>query len=585
MQTEKTIIPTPEPTDSLNPLRGAGNLRRLLGWRSLAPSLFGAVAGGLLLSAAFSPLEWAWAGWLALTPLLLAPIPRRRRGRLLTGYLFGLVHFATSLSWLNEVGFKAGYLLAAVCAMFLMAWYVLFCDLVSRLSQPRQTNPSTEDAQRFWLLALPPRRFLAVTVLAPVFWVAVEWLRSWLFTGFPWNHLGLSQWQHQGLMQVTTITGVYGLSFLLVVANLVLIWIVHSRWRYWVRNEGRNSFPWPVAAGLLFFLPVLPLAWQARRPMPPPDTTIRVAAVQGNIPQIRMWSESQLKMAIDVYDRLSREAAEHKPDLLVWPETAIPAPAFYNQRYQDMLENLMRDIQTPLLFGNLHLQPVEGGNEDEYHDFNSVFLLDAQGRVKDYYHKIHLVPFGEYVPLGGVFPQLHDLIGMGRDLSAGREFTLFELAEGVWAGVNICFEDAFPRISRQFVLRGANLLMTLTNDAWFGESVGSRQHMIHATLRAAENRRPLLRSGNNSDTALILPNGEVRGLLYDQETGHRFVRDWKIYQVPVWLDADTTFYTRHGNLFAQICAGIALAWLVFRACEALHQALQRRQMITGANGI
>jgi apolipoprotein N-acyltransferase len=192
------------------------------------------------------------------------------------------------------------------------------------------------------------------------------------------------------------------------------------------------------------------------------------------------------------------------------------------------------------------------------------------------------VPFGEFTPFERLFPWLTDIIGMGRSLTAGREFTVFELPRGARAGVNICYEDIFPEISRQFVRRGANVLMTLTNDAWYAESAGSRQHLIHAVFRATENRRPLLRAGNNSDTCLILPDGRIVGLLYDLDTGSRFVRAARCYDVPVWQKQELTFYTRYGDVFAYGCALAMLLTWVFLAQRCLIEKRRRLLAITGS---
>jgi apolipoprotein N-acyltransferase len=153
--------------------------------------------------------------------------------------------------------------------------------------------------------------------------------------------------------------------------------------------------------------------------------------------------------------------------------------------------------------------------------------------------------------------------------------------------VSICYEDVFATISRQFVRRGADLLITLTNDAWYAESSGSRQHMVHAVFRAAENRRPLLRSGNNSDTCLILPNGKVTGLLYDPQTGNRFLRGAKPYAIPVRPDLGLTFYCRYGDLFAMACTAVLLAVLLavavhwFRRKEKLFKAVDAARRPAG----
>ena len=175
---------------------------------------------------------------------------------------------------------------------------------------------------------------------------------------------------------------------------------------------------------------------------------------------------------------------------------------------------------------------------------------------------------------------------MGRSLTPGSEYTVFALPQGVYAGTNICYEDVYAEISRAFVRRGANVLMTLTNDAWYAESSGSRQHMVHAVFRAVENRRPLFRAGNNSDTCLILPDGRVTGQLRDPATGSAFMRGARLYRVPVWREPGFTFYTRHGDLFAHSCAlaTLVLGLAVFGSwLRRKHTLLQRVSREAGEN--
>lgn len=556
------------------------NLSGLIGWRALLPGLTAAAVSGLLLSAAFPPLEWAWLAWAAFLPILTVPFPRRPGPRLLIGFVLGYSHFATTLYWLNPVGFFAGYLMALICALYPMVWYYLITDIILLYSPVPKNRPDEERPLRPSLFNLNPFQFTLLTLAAPVFWVTLEWVRSWIFTGFPWNQLAVSQWHNLNLLEITTLFGTYGLSFLILLINLSIAWIFCYRWKYGWRRKSGHIIPWPLLASAILIIPAL-FYMYSRPNLPPADTEIRIAAIQGNIEQARIWSQAQLDEALKVYNDLSREAARDNPDLIVWPETAVPAPVFFNRDYLQMQKKLLSDIKTPLLFGSTHREKttLETG-EDEFQDFNAVFLIDENQEVKEYYYKIHLVPFGEYVPLGDIFPGLYDLIGMGRDLTAGREYTLFQLNDKVWAGVNICFEDVFPEISRNFVLRGANLMITLTNNAWFEETAGSRQHLSHAVFRAAENRLPLLRSGNNSDTALIMPNGEVRNLLYDNKNGDRFIRDWRTYRVPIWLEPETTFYTRHGNIFAWLCAGLTFLWLIRRALLSLKRNLSAKNKIS-----
>ena len=517
--------------------------RCLLIWRCLA-----AILSGLLLSAAFPPLGWDFLIWFALLPLLLIPQPPRWWERLLVGYVWGYVHFASCLLWLNEVGFGAGWLLALYCALFPMAWYFLFSSAIWHLRQPASTE--FPGAGLLYIHSLPKTIFLSL--LAASSWCALEWLRSWLFTGFPWNQLGISQFERSGILQTAAYTGVYGISFLIVLVNLVItIEFCQALRRKF--GAGGRMFTWHFLLAGLFLLPV---CWWANQPLFIPENAtprLLVMAVQGNLPQMREWTEQEFHQALQIYSSLTRKDAplEPRPDLIVWPECAVPASLEYPE-YQVALRKLLPEIRIPLLVGatNYRRDPVD---PEQILLFNSVFLLDEKVNILGYYDKIHRVPFGEYVPGSKYFPWLVDWIGMGRDLTPGRAYTVFELPKGGRAGVNICFEDVFPEISRNFTLRGANLLLTITNDSWYNESAGARQHLSHVIFRAVECRRPFLRSGNNSDTCMISPRGEILGVLKNEQTGSPFFAGTMRFELPVSDDWGDTFYTRYGNLFAFCC--------------------------------
>ncbi len=561
-------------------LDSGADLRHLVSWWRAVARYGSAILSGLLLSAAFPPVEWDWLIWLAFIPLLLAPAPPTTWRRCMVGYIFGFAHFVTSLLWLNEIGFAAGVLLAFACAFFPMIWYVLSATLTAQLNSSRSAL-----AQATNRLA-PVRsggavRYAILVILIPAAWVAIEWVRSWIFTGFSWNQLGISQFQRGGLIRPVIWTGVYGISFLIVAGNYVLIWLVKSWWQR-LRHHPEREFPLPVMIGILLMLPGFYLVInqpEYGRPL----SILQVAGIQGNIPQTRSYSQAQLGEIVTIYDDLTRRAVRAgTPDLVIWPETAVPAPARYDPLYNRILNGLFRDVQTPMLIGTLDYRPAAGqDNSDDMLSLNSVLYYGPNGELLDFYNKTHLVPFGEYVPFEAHLPWLVDWIGMGRSLTPGTEYTVFQLPQQADAGVNICYEDAYPQISRRFVLNGANVLMTLTNDAWYAESAGPRQHLIHAVFRAVENQRPLFRSGNNSDTCLILPNGRIVGELYDTEAETKFVRDFGLYDVPVWKDLPVTFYTRYGDVFAKTCALIAavtaaiLIYAAFRQKRALAEQLER----------
>lgn len=529
-------------------------------WSGFIWRITAALISGILLSLAFPPLKWNLLAWVGLFPLLLMPTPRGWLERLVVGYVFGYTQFALSLLWLNEVGFGAGWLLSLWCALFPMLWYALVSAWFWRLKDGKTMSfPGSGP------LFVNSEGILAVSsIVAAALWVALEWVRSWLLTGFPWNFLGNSQYTRLSVIQIASYTGVFGVSFLIVLVNMVLVTEGSRQVRHFIVPVKRG-IPWHFVIVFAFLGPVF---WLGTRPevMPPENAgTLRVVAVQGNMPQCRVWTVEQFQDSLDVYGSLTLKGAAEYPDadLFLWPECAVPSELDYHP-YRAMRIELYKKLNKPLLLGALQYR-LPAGEEDpeKANSFNSAFLLDEKGTVLDYYDKIHRVPFGEFTPFGNQFPWLREMIGMGRDLTPGRDFRVFSLPKNAKAGVNICFEDAFPEISREFVRRGANVLATITNDSWYNQSCGAEQHAGHVVFRAIENRRPFLRSGNNSHTCLVSPNGRILGLLVDRKDGSLFTRDYQAYDVPVNDDWGETFYTKYGNLFAWICTGIAILSVLY----------------------
>ncbi|MCR4576117.1 MAG: apolipoprotein N-acyltransferase [Lentisphaeria bacterium] len=540
----------------------------LLFWRITA-----AIISAILLAIAFPPLNWSITAWFAMVPVIIAPQPRRIRERLFIGYLFGYIHFAFSLFWLNEVGFGAGFLLSIWCALFPMAWYCLLCSLLVALKNPKASHIPGES-----ILFIRPDKTLAIlSIIGAASWTALEWIRSWLFTGFSWNQLGISQYQRYGLVQTAAWTGPYGASFLIVLVNMVLAAeLAQIAWM--ILAHRRRNFPWHFATLAVCLIPVGIVANLPEKFVDQDTPALDALVIQPDLPQARIWTEEEYLHAIDVLHKLTENAlksTEKQPDLVVWPECAVPAPLNYPD-YRFRRNTFLQQFTMPFLIGATHPRITNPATKD-YAVFNCAFLIDVHAsymkavfdpadHIIDYYDKIHRVPFGEFTPFGKYLPWLVELIGMGRDLTPGKSFHVFDLPNGARAGVNICFEDVFPYVSREFVKNGANILMTITNDSWYNRSCAAHQHMAHVVFRAVENRRPFLRCGSNSHSCLVSPNGRIHGLLRDDEHDSDFVAATRFYNVPV-KDWGTTFYTKYGDIFARLNALLTLAAIVW-LCHA-----------------
>ena len=491
-----------------------------------------AVIAGLLLTAAFPKPGLSALAWLALVPLLTAVRDLSAGAAFRTGMIAGLAHYLTLLYWvvltMRDYGFLPWW--QCLSLLFLLAAYLavfpgLFAMAMARFG----------------------RRPAALILLAPVAWVALEYLRSFLLTGFPWGVVGYSQFNRLHIIQVSDIFGVYGVSFLVVLGNtacgLLLMAVAGHRW------QGRPVNRATAVLAAVSFLILFGLNWTygsrriaaVNRAMAGAGTT-RVAVIQGNIDQARKWDPAFQIGTTRKYVRLTRTAAEDQPDLVVWPETATPFYFGASVKLSRLVTNVVRDTGIHLLVGSPSAETVAG--RQAY--YNSAFMVAPDGRATGRYDKVHLVPFGEYVPLKWLLSFAGKMVAQVGDFSSGEKGRV--LAWGAGAppvGVQICFEIIFPGLSRSQVNNGAGLLVNLTNDAWFGKSAAAYQHFAMTVFRAVENRRSLVRSANTGISGFVEPTGRVavRTALFEDAVVAR--------AVPV-LTAITA-YTRFGDLLALVC--------------------------------
>jgi apolipoprotein N-acyltransferase len=459
---------------------------------------------GALLILAFPLPDIGWLAFFALIPLLLALDGQSPRSALLLGILSGMVFYVCTIGWISHVTGVGMGLLAIYCALY----FGLFSWLISLLMKK---SP------------------LFLIFFVPSLWVALEFLRSYFLTGFPWALLGYTQYKAIHLIQISRITGVYGVSWLVVLMNTACFLFLKRRALLPLLITGTIFFPVILYGNHVMQIPA------QRGP--------EIALIQGNIKQEMKWDPRFADQNLAKYDRLTRAAAiESSPELIIWPETAFPG--YYPQdSHVKELKKIARAVETPLLVGS----PVfEGGRI-----FNSAILFSSIGRELNRYNKIHLVPFGEYLPIpwGLSFLKLWDpRIG---SFSAGKDFTVF--TEGpIPFSILICFEDAFPGLVRRFVQNGSRLLVNMTNDAWFKDTGAPFQHLQASVFRAVENGVPVARAANTGVTAMIDPWGRITKWL-ENSNGNKqtFVEGYvsaKVSEIP-----GPTFYNRYGDLFAILC--------------------------------
>ena len=547
-----------------------------------------AILTGILYRACFAPYGQAWLSWIALTPLLAAVWfsghnSKRRWWRdLLLGYVSGLVFFWTVFSWLTTVTVPGWILVGFYMALYIAFWSWLSGRLrpggvislhekpltgleavTARLAQKRaaelaRSGPQVgagEDAPASgasnlerspWLSSW--RNLLLAFLLASA-WVAAETVRSLLFSGWGWNSLGSALHAQWAMIQIVDLTGVPGLSFLVVFTNVILLATVRRFILETKVKKARPHFDFTLTmAALVGVMGYGIRAVQVHQP----STAVRIAAVQSNIPREQKFSGEYAPATFDKFAHLSRVALRSQPDLLIWPESSMPHVVLPGTQSYAFVMKLSAEIKTDLFLGVI--------DQDEKDVYNAALLVSGRDQEVQLYRKLHLVPFGEYVPGRHTLPGISQIVGdqVPEDFGFGKDFTVLQTSRPeLRLAPLICFEDTIGELTRQFVLRGANLLANVTNDGWFLRSAGSQQHLDNAVFRCIENRVPMVRAANTGVTCFINEFGRITQILLD-DTGSPFTEGVLTGEISVPTNPEPTFYVRHGELFAQVCTWISL---------------------------
>jgi apolipoprotein N-acyltransferase len=501
-----------------------------------------ALISGLLLVAAFPKIDQGWMAWFALVPLLLALRKAGPRAGFLLGLTAGLAYHLGVTYWTAYTMRVYGHLPAAqsVLVLLLLAFVLALFTALFAMT-----------------LCLVCRRPWHLVLLSPAAWVALEWVRSWIFTGFPWALLGYSQHGRLWVIQIADLFGVYGVSALIVAFNAmlalaVLHW-VERPWRTHMVARATVVRTGVVVAALLALTAGYGIyrihavdRWVARAP------DARVAVVQGNIDQSIKWDAGFQVLTVAKYRNLSLEAAEADVDLVIWPETATPFFMFHDQVLTEMVIQGIKEADVHFIIGSPSVDA--GGEKPAY--YNSAYLLTPGGEPAGRYDKVHLVPFGEYVPLKRYLPFLGKMVAQVADFKAGQRGSAL-VWEGRPIGMLICYEIIFPGLARAMALSGGELLVNITNDAWFGRTGAAYQHFSMAVFRSVENRRFLARAANTGISGFIDPSGRIMA------TTGLFV-DATLAAEVKFLD-NLTVYTRRGDwpllaaCFGLLAAGVGAA--------------------------
>ncbi len=470
----------------------------------------------------------------ALVPLLFAISKVDVKRSLVCGLLAGLVHYFFLIYWIVIVVGKYGGLpwFISVLALAFLALYM---------------------SMYFVVIAYLARRFVSgfsglfALLFIPSLWVGLDWFRSIFLTGFPWMDLGYALYNIPSFIQIADLVGHHGVSFLIVLANVFIFQVIKGA------KEGEsNLLPFLITLSLITaagYYSVTRSQEIGRLVGSGDGTTARIGIVQGNMDQSEKWSPVKQQETVEKYISLSeRLSYGEKSQLIVWPETALPFYPPANE-YMLPLRQLVKRSNIGLLTGAPWYEIVDR-KARKVKFYNSGFLLTASQGIEGKYYKHHLVPFGEYVPLKKFLPFLDPLVEAVGDFSPGQIAKPIQWQKAQM-GLLICFESVFPELSRQWVLQGANLLVNLTNDAWYGRSSAPHQSLAMAVFRAVETRRSLVRSANTGISAFVSPTGEIVA------QSPLFVNWAKSEDVP--LLETTTFWVRYGYLFGPLCLAITLA--------------------------
>ena len=493
-------------------------------WKNHIPSWLLLVLSGILMTVSFPPFNLYGVVWIALVPFFAMMKDERNLWKgFLSGFFLGFIHVLTTMYWVSVSIYTYGSIPALGTAALTLGLILILSlywggfGLILTILNGRGS---------IWLM--------------PFFLIFIEFFKRILFTGFPWNLLGTALPPYLTISQIVDITGIYGLSFLICFVNLFIF-------RSFIRYFKGEFFPL-FREGLTVLLVLASVYGYGLMRTAGMQKRIKkwkelqVCLIQPDINQALKWTQPWIKKGLEKYLRMSETALKgFHPDLMVWPESAV---TFYFNEEPGLTEEirvLTRQNRFDLILGATSYTREE--EKMIYH--NCAFVMSKTGKLLDEYDKVHLVPFGEYIPLRKWLPFAKNIVGTEEDFTPGTQLNPLKTSCGL-VGATICFEGIFPSLSRKLVQRGAILLTNLTNDAWFGKSSGPYQHLRISAYRAVENRIYFIRATGTGISAIIDPLGHTIAAIPLQTEGI-------IRGIVRKREGPETLYTRYGNIFLYFC--------------------------------
>ena len=540
-----------------------------------------AIIAGLLWTAAFPKLSVAGFAWVAPGLMVATALATRPGEAFRLGYVAGVAHYLSMLYWLLLIPYSwhgipfgpgLGWLaLGAFLGLFPATWVWLVTPRLAGESggseEIRALRPMSAGSQELGRV-LPRNWFLRLgwALGGAAAWVGLEMFLARIFGGFAWDLLGVSQYRLTPLIQISSMTGVYGVSFMAVWVSLALV------------SAGVMVIQRPTARSVWIgevFLPVITaavvfnLGFRQLRQAEPAERTLKMTLVQPSIPQNLIWDPSNDAQRFNELLSLSEQALTNATDVLVWPEASVPKMLRYDQETLEGITGIARRHHVWMIVGSDDAEPRPGAADkrEEPDYFNGSFLISPEGELIRRYVKRSLVIFGEYVPFRRWLPFLKYLTPIEGGFTPGTAGVPFDLKTlNTKTQVLICFEDTFPHLAREDVRPDIDFLVNITNDGWFGEGAAQWQQAATGLFRAVENHLPLVRCANNGLTCWIDARGVLRDYFVDPD-GTIYGKGFLTVELPLPAGGGLhtpTFYTRHGDWFGWSCVGISVALLVVR---------------------
>lgn len=511
--------------------------------------IFLSISSGLLLIFAFPPFNISGLAFIGLVPLLVVlKLEERLLKSFIFSFLTGITFFGGLLFWISKIRIyqvpEWMLVIGWILVTLILGIYIGIFGLIVKFFDTKI---------KFFKVLFPG-----------IVWVSIEFIRSiFPFGGFPWGILGYSQYQNLMLIQIVDITGVFGISFLILfvnstIATIFLQFRVYSEIK--LQRLKAKEYPLQIPISRYFRIPValyfcllMIISCYVygfivmQKGLPVGD--LKVAIIQSNIGIEQSWNWSTTRNEIlHMLTRLTKQAGIHRPSLTIWTETAILDSPQHSAFLRNIIFSLAKDMHTHLLVGAPYIE-FEKGNTRYY---NSAFLFSDTGEIIDRYDKIYLVPCGEMLPLEDVLPTLRKLIPQAGYYSPGKKLTVFQ--KPARFNVLICFEGIFGDLTRRFVKNGAEFIINITNDAWSRVPASYYQHFTMGIFRAIENKVYLLRAGNTGISAIITPYGNIKEILNIGEEG--------VIISEISPMNKKTFYTKYGDIFAHSCLITTLLMII-----------------------